>query len=147
MFTSCDVLIGIYLSIYLSNYLSNYPSIYPSIASDVIYDPSGYCPLFISLCAILSRGGRVHESVELPDINDDKDNKDNNNIELKDIKLYQNESFTPPVICILAHRHRHPEDAKFFKLLSNEPNLVVKIVLEDKIRDVTIYHLYYSILF
>ena len=75
------------------------------VASDVIYDPHGYRPLYDTLCCLLGVS------------DDDRD---------------RNESIVP--MLILAHRHRHPEDHKFFDMLySNESLVIEKIEWKDAI--------------
>lgn len=54
------------------------------IASDVVYDPVGYEPLVTSLVSLLDRQQLIGNSC----------------------------SDIPDKICILAHRHRHPDDAR-----------------------------------
>ncbi len=67
------------------------------IASDVVYSPEGYQPLYQTLRMLL-----LHEKTS----------------RYRDVHT----------ICILAHRHRHPEDKTFFALLQHDPELLMKEV-------------------
>ena len=70
------------------------------LASDVVYYPEGYAPLLATLCDLLGAT--------------DTQNVDHN------IKT-TGEKSAP--VCILAHRHRHPEDKNFFDALYAVPEL------------------------
>lgn len=70
------------------------------VASDVVYAPECYLPLYTTLRALLTHN--------------------------------------PLCKCIIAHRHRNPEDPKFFALLHDDPRLTVKEVLwRDELGDLT----------
>ena len=94
------------------------------IASDVIYDPHGYKPLYNSLCHLLQVNDDSHEGHE----------------KIKEVI---------PLL-VLAHRHRHPEDHKFFDMLYNNKNLIVeKVDWKDDIKshallspDIILFHIY-----
>lgn len=62
------------------------------VASDVVYDPTAYQPLIDTLFRILEPRLRLGSEGDAP-------------------------SMVHPV-CILAHRHRHPEDQRFFDMLA-----------------------------
>jgi hypothetical protein len=68
------------------------------IASDVVYDPIGYDPLIQSIVALLTLSSPGH--------------------------MTRDSDIIP--LCIMAHRHRHPEDAKFFSSLRAQENIVVE---------------------
>jgi hypothetical protein len=65
------------------------------IASDVVYSPECYRPLYESISLLLKKNTNSR--------------------------------------CILAHRHRHPEDAKFFSMIESDSEL--EIVELDWMRD------------
>jgi hypothetical protein len=71
------------------------------LASDVVYYPEGYAPLLATLCDLLGATDTL--------------NVDNNHFKTAEEK-------SAPV-CILAHRHRHPEDKNFFDALYAVPEL------------------------
>jgi hypothetical protein len=73
------------------------------LASDVVYYPEGYEPLLTTLVDLLTVHA-PHTAIEGG--------------------LSIPACITPPV-CILAHRHRHPEDKKFFDALFACPRLQV----------------------
>ena len=104
------------------NKLSSLLDVDVVIASDVVYDPVGYEPLVKSLCDLLGgeyrqwnggdsstvvgrfdvKGDRsTPEIIDRDGNNDDNDNSKNNDTEK-----------TPFPLCILAHRHRHPENQR-----------------------------------
>lgn len=70
------------------------------VASDVVYDPTAYQPLIDTLFRILEPRPRLRL--------DDKVS-----------------SMVHPV-CILAHRHRHPEDQRFFDMLAANTNIIAQ---------------------
>lgn len=67
------------------------------VASDVVYDPIGYEPLYLSLRLLLGLNTKFSSEI-LP----------------QDRKL-----------CILAHRHRHPEDHKFFDMITADRDILM----------------------
>ena len=95
------------------------------VASDVIYDPLGYQPLYDSLCHLLHVNKNNHDDAHL--------------------KI---DSRRP--ILVLAHRHRHPEDHKFFDMLYNNEKIIVeKIDWRDGVTscallspDILLFHIY-----
>ena len=85
----------------------NHPYFDVILASDVVYYPEGYAPLIATLCDLLcatdpaaTATGSVSSGAE--------------------------PSCVASPVCILAHRHRHPEDKKFFDALYAAPQLQVK---------------------
>eukprot|EP01041_Mallomonas_annulata_P002398 gene2398-4652_t len=73
------------------------------LGSDVVYDPAGYQPLVDTIVSLLKTAG---DSIH----NDNGEGSGGDCIQ---------------PLCILAHRHRHPDDSRFFKMLNKVPNLVV----------------------
>ena len=71
------------------------------IASDVIYSPEAYEPLAYSLHHLLKPRDAVRGDGSTA-IHHSK-----------------------PPLCILAHRHRHPEDFKFFTIMNSDKNIVI----------------------
>ncbi len=74
------------------------------LASDVVYYPEGYAPLLATLCDLL---GATDTAIA------------NNNVKTTEEK--KGKKIAP--VCILAHRHRHPEDKNFFDALFAVPEL------------------------
>lgn len=74
------------------------------LASDVVYYPEGYAPLLATLCDLLGATDTAN---------------DKNNVKTTEEKKGK---MSAPV-CILAHRHRHPEDKNFFDALYAVPEL------------------------
>ena len=60
------------------------------LASDVVYYPEGYAPLLATLCDLLGAADTAVDTAQ---------------------------RIKGPPVCILAHRHRHPEDKNFFDAL------------------------------
>jgi predicted nicotinamide N-methyase len=72
------------------------------LASDVVYYPEGYAPLITTLCDLLT--ARDPEAADASTETCCGDGP----------------------VCILAHRHRHPEDKNFFDALNAAPQLQVR---------------------
>jgi len=83
------------------------------LASDVVYYPEGYQPLLTTLCDLL---GAV-------DTNTSEGNAFDSSTTITTITANNATSSTPAPVCILAHRHRHPEDRNFFDALYAVPSL------------------------
>jgi hypothetical protein len=82
--------------------VSSHPYFDLILASDVVYYPEGYAPLITTLCDLLTA-----QDPEVVDISAEACGGDG-------------------PLCILAHRHRHPEDKNFFNALYAAPQLQVR---------------------
>ena len=95
------------------------------IASDVVYDPIGYEPLVQTLCELLK--GKYRRPIIDSSVSKDRGVDATSSLSIASsvsVSLlggvkHTNVSDTPPLqcitrpICILAHRHRHPENQRF----------------------------------
>jgi predicted nicotinamide N-methyase len=75
------------------------------LASDVVYYPEGYAPLLATLCDLLCASDDARGTPAASEA------------------AGRGASAAPGPVCILAHRHRHPEDKRFFDALFAAPEL------------------------